>query len=98
MQIYDYCSSIVLALFEAHFKLDFQALLSKLTSLNVSVFSCHRVKIQLGKQLTVSELQLDKIALQANYNYPDKKCELRYFNCCAFSSLSSLEYRVNETH
>ena len=48
--------------------LDFQALLSKLTSLNVSVFSCHRVKIlkiQLGKQPTVSELQVDKIALQA---------------------------------
>ena len=43
----DYRSSIVLVFFKAHFKLDFQALLSKLTSLNVSVFSCHRVKIQL---------------------------------------------------
>ena len=41
----DYRSSIVLVFFEARFKLDFQALLSKLTSLNISVFSCHRVKI-----------------------------------------------------
>ena len=55
----------VLVFFEAHFKLDFQALLSKLTSLNVSMFSCHRVKIQLGKQPTVSELDMDKIFLRA---------------------------------
>ena len=61
----DYRSYIVLVFLEAHFNLDFQALLSKLTSLNVSMFSCHRVKIQLGKQPTVSELDMDKIALRA---------------------------------
>ena len=61
----DYRSSSVLVFLEAHFKLDSQALLSKLTSLNVSVFSCNRVKTQLGKQPTVSELQVEKIALQA---------------------------------
>ena len=31
---------------------------------NVSMFSCHRVKIQLGKQPTVSELDMDKIVLR----------------------------------
>ena len=41
----DYRSLIVLVFFEAHFKVDFQALLCKLTSLNVSLFSRHRVKI-----------------------------------------------------
>ena len=53
----DYRSQIVLGFFEAHFKLDFQALLH-LTSLNVPMCSCHRVKIQLGKQPTVSELDM----------------------------------------
>ena len=61
----DYRSQIVLVFFEAHFKLDFQALLSKLTSLNASMFSCHRVKTQSGKQPTVSELDMDKIVLRA---------------------------------
>ena len=45
--------------------LDFEALLSKFTSLNVSMFSCHRVKIQLGKQPIVSELDMDKIVPRA---------------------------------
>ena len=39
-------------------------MLSKLISLNVSMFSCHRVKIQLGKQPTVSELDMDKISVR----------------------------------
>ena len=37
--------------------------------------------IQCGKQQTVSESYMDKIVLRAKWKYPDKKCELRYFNC-----------------
>ena len=41
-----------------------------------------------------------KIAIFQNFSIfaclPDKKYELRYFNC-VFSSLFSLEYRMNET-
>ena len=37
--------------------------------------------IQYGKQQTVSELYMDQIVLRAKWKYPDKKYELRYFNC-----------------
>ena len=57
----DYRSQIVLVFFEAHFKLDFQALLSKLTSLNVSMFSCHRGQDPTWQTANRIELDMDKI-------------------------------------
>ena len=39
--------------------------LNKTTYLLTSMFSCHWVKIQLGKQPTVTELDMDKIFLRA---------------------------------
>ena len=49
--------------------------------------------IQYGKQQTVSELYKDKIVPRAKSKCPDKRYELRYFNC-----VFSLEYRINETY
>ena len=77
------------------FKLDLQALF-------FIMFLCFMSQsrsnlIQYGKQQTVSELYMDKIVLRAKWKCPDKKYELRYFNC-VFSSLFWLEYRVNETY
>ena len=51
---------------------------------NVSMFHVTESRsnlIQYGKQQTVSELYMDKIVLRAKWKYPDKKYELRYFNC-----------------
>ena len=51
---------------------------------NVSMFHATESRsnlIQNGKQQTVSELCMDKIVLLAKWKYPDKKYELRYFNC-----------------
>ena len=79
-------------------KLDFQALLSKLTSLNVSMFSCHRVKVHLGKQPTVSELDMGQNFPTSQINVSRQKIWTPIFQLCVFSSLFSLEYRMNETH
>ena len=54
--------------------------------------------IQYGKQQTVSELYMDKIVLRAKWKYPDKKYELRYFNCVFLAHFFSLEYRISETY
>ena len=54
--------------------------------------------IQYGKQQTVSELYMDKIVLQAKWKYPDKKVWTPIFKLRVFSSLFSLEYRINETY
>ena len=67
---------------------------------NVSVFHVTESRsnlIQYGKQQTVSELHMVNILHRAKWKYPDKKCEVRYFNC-VFSSLFSLEYRINEAY
>ena len=51
---------------------------------NVSMFHVTESRsnlIQYGKKQTVSELYMDKIDLRAKWKYPDKKYELRYFNC-----------------
>ena len=53
--------------------------------------------IHYGKQQTVSELYMDKIVLRAKWKYPDKKYELRYFNCvflAHFSVRVSYEWNV----
>ena len=44
---------------------DISSSISKLCYLNVSMFSCQRVKMQLGKKPTVSELDMDKLVLRA---------------------------------
>ena len=51
---------------------------------NVSMFhvtESRSNRIQYGKEQTVSELYMDKIVLRAKRKYPDKKYELRYWNC-----------------
>ena len=51
---------------------------------NVSMFHVTESRsslIQYGKQQTVSELYMDQIVPRAKWKYPDKKYELRYFNC-----------------
>ena len=68
------------------------------TSLNVSMFSCHRVKIQLGKQPTVSELDMGQNFPTSQIKVSRQKIWTPIFQLCVFSSLFSLEYRINETH